>query len=425
MRPQRWIACISLLSFLIEPAFAVDPATAPDAAGTETPATQPTNEDSEPTEQQQVGEDAVSRVLGLVKDGIDKDLANQAANAIKALIKNTRADQASIYTFVRTVNRNLDKSRCTADHTTEVRRINRQLMSSSYTDQLFQNGNLSNQIMVRLPLLIEDSVKLGLDGGRAPCDDFLQELTLLSDRFLASKRFRAGLGLSYSYLPKVSYMGNQRIDYSAYQSTISGGSDLLQFKNEFANFAYPSLSLSAQVPYMRVDANFSNAKETRTTITPVQFRDIDETDTDILSRSTVTSDLHVEFELSAKASLTEIWEKMRSSDNEPVRERRFDLGFGIGLTGFRVEDSVSTDIRFRTDDSSFEELPVGATLTSSSTNSFNTPFLVADLALKISDELHAAFEFRYYDDGTSSNREVSVDGVTMSLAFVWYPTFPW
>ncbi|NJN63821.1 MAG: hypothetical protein HC882_02365 [Acidobacteria bacterium] len=383
-------------------------------------------------EEKQVVDSVVNRLETLktnLPPGVSQALVNEAIDIIKVLVRNARADQATIYTFVRTLNRSIDtltedNCKC-ADFKDDVRAITRKLLTSSYTDEIFQNANLSHQIKVRIPLLIEDSLKLSGEGNKQIRSEFLDELRLLSRRFLESKRFSVGIGLSYSYLPRVKYTGNTRIDYSPFQSTVSGGSDLLQYRNEFGNSSYPSVLLSAKIPFLRVDADFTRQEETRKTITAVQFRDIDSSDVDLLSRSTVTSSLGIEYDFSAKAQIVELIKAVPARDSQTSpRDTRFDVGLGVGLAGLRVEDSVATEVKTRTDPTSrFIDLPAGQMIESGRTTSFNTVFWVADVSMRVSDEFRVAVEARIYDKKNSSDREVEVDGVTLTIGAAWFPTF--
>ena len=119
------------------------------------------------SEAKQVGDRTVKRIQKLIDTGdVNDNLAKEAIEIINDMLVSVRADQDSIYTFVRTVNRNIDDigdqngKPCCAEFKKAIRDINRELMRDSYTDDLFQNANLSNQIKTRLPLLIEDSLEL-------------------------------------------------------------------------------------------------------------------------------------------------------------------------------------------------------------------------------------------------------------------------
>jgi hypothetical protein len=312
-----------------------------------------------------------------------------------------------------------------------IRNINAKLLRASYGDELFQNSNLSNQIQVRLPLLIADSVKLTAPGYDDLRDDFLQELTLLSDRFLRSRRFRAGIGLSYAYLPTLRYMDVERVDFSPYQSAPSGGADAVIFNTQFTDQSLPALILSAKVPYLQLDIEVPKLKHEQSIATPVQQRPGDGNN-DLLARTTVNAKLSVEYEASAKLSFMDVWQAIqdRKCKDAPVDCKsnyyQYDFGLGIGMTGFRIKNDVSTDVRFRSDPTQvFNDLQPGATITSKSDSAFNTIFLTAFYTFRISDEFQLGIDARYYDKKKVGSREVDIEGLTAGFSAVWYPTYSW
>lgn len=395
------------------------------------PAQQPpsTVGDEAALEQTQVTEGVVTRIDALVTAGsLNVDLVTGAKAVLNELLETTRADQNSIYSFVRVVNINIDEIDCLAGNPSSrgvaeclnfqesVRNINRELMISSYTDALFQNANLSNQIKIRLPLLIEDSLKLTGDNAEYLREYFLDELNTLSRRFLDTRRFRAGLGLEYSYLPKISHTAAQRVDLSPFQSVPAPRRQRDNLLADFSNTSFASLVLSARVPYVQIDAVFPNSEVERVDATPIQL--LADPSREIFFRSTITSKLDIEYELSVRVSLSDFFQ----ADGRAARHHG---GIGVGLTGFDIEDTGVTDIRFRTNGMTtpFDDLPPGETIESAEKNSFNNPFLFAFYSVEISDTLQVGVELRAYDSDTSSGSEVAVDDVTVSIGATWYPTF--
>ena len=392
----------------------------------------PANENSSAqpsSEITQVGERSKERIRRLIGTGVvNDDLATEAIEVINNLLVSVRADQDSIYTFARTINRNIDDiadengNPCCTDFKENIRSITQELLRDSYTNDLFQNANLSNQIKIRLPLLIEDSLKLK-KSNETTRDDFEEELELLAGRYLNSKRFRAGIGLSYSYLPSVRFDGFERIDLSPFAQNRLGGADRLQYTSDFSSKSFPSFMLSAKVPYVQIDASFPVFNYTNTIVSGVQFHGADSSGEEILSRSTVKSELNVDYDFSVKLSFTDIvdlFQQGRSSNYQ------FDAGLGIGLTGFSLENSITTDVRFRTDmTTTFNEIQSNEMVASNNDLSFNTPYVVGYYNFEISDEFHVGMNLRYYTESKTSGIEIDVDDITVSLTVQWFPTFPW
>ena len=385
-------------------------------------------------EQQAADATARGTIEGM-KGVLDVPLYDEAMKVLDALLKTARADQEAVYLFVRSINRNIDaltradackaeKKKC-EDFETEIRKINHKLMKASYTDPLFQNKHLSYQIKTRMPLLIADSLKLHEDNSAARRKDFEDELRLLSDRFLSARRFRAGIGLSYSYLPTLTYQASPRVDFSPFQTASSGGADTVLFNTELSDRSVRALALSAKVPWVQLDVSIPDLKHTQTTTTTVQQRPGD-ADNDLLARTTIDSELRVEYDASVNVCVMDVVNWFREVYDKPTRNYQFDFGFGVGMTGLEIKDSVSTDVRFRTNPAStFNDLPPGAMITSGETNTFNAVFGSVHASFRISDEIQVGVQTRFYEKDRVSDSEIDVDGVTISLSALWYPTFPW
>lgn len=354
------------------------------------------------------------------KLSVDKNLINASVEYIDSLIKKARLDQDAIYTFVRTINRNIDEldpNEGNIKFIKDVREITRRLLKSSYTDKLFQNGNLSNQIKTRIPLLIEDSLKVVESPTEYRKSDFLDELDIFAYKYLNSKRFSLGIGLSQSYIPKIKYNGQTKIDLSPFASSISGGSNSILFNNEFSNESYSSLLLNLKIPYASAEALFPKYKNSHATGTEVQYRNIDET-TEVLYQSEIISELTIEYDVGLKFSADEIISAVFKRESSS----QIAYGFGFGATGFQIENTVTTDIRFRLDPSqSFNQLPNGEKIQFEDARSYSAHYLLLYYNFEISDEFSVGLNLRSYKSSSSS--EVDIDGEVFSMTAVWYPTF--
>ena len=378
---------------------------------------------SDGTDTQAVKDAAISRLQQLLgDDAINSDLANQAIATIRYVIANTREMQDAIYQFARTVNRGLDNVDCATEgegclsFKSESRELSRQLLEESYTDSQFQNDNLRNQIQTRLVFLLEDIAQLSVQNTESRRDDFFHEFEILGSRFLDTRRFRLGLGIAYSYIPGVDYSGAKRIDFSPFQTSVSGGSDRLLFHSVFSDKSFTKLVLSTKMDFVQINVAFPTFSESQTLLTPVQFRDIDESTTDILTRSTINSTLDIEYDISFRIPVSN-W---INGDENP----QFDLGLGLGVTGFLIEDTVTTDARFRMDTTSrFTDLPTGETLMDSEQTSFNTWFAGGYMSFDVSDQVQLSLEARYYGDTGDRETVIETDNVILSLSAIWFPTF--
>jgi ABC-type transporter MlaC component len=360
-----------------------------------------------------------------------KDVVTQAADAINDLLLSNRADQTSIYLFVRAVNRNL---RCIKNNDSDVNRIHEltsELLKQSYTDQLFQNKNLSNQIQTRLPLLIADSVELTNPSltdpqRRQAFADFKEDLELLAGRIDNAKRFRIGLGIQYSYLPDLQYRAATQVDFSPYQLPGTGGIEPVSFNTDFTNRSMFEAVLSARVPYTLIEIGIPDRTQTETSTTTVQESPATAT-TDILSRTTINSKLAIVYDVTASLLVSEIATRYLDLNAQGYQlVSRLTAGVGAGLTGFQIADSSSTDVRLRTDPTkTFNSLPTTGTITSSQKTAFNSAYGYAHVRYYVSDEVEVGVSIRRYLQSHSGSAVADISGVSAALTIVWYPTFGW
>lgn len=313
----------------------------------------------------------------------------------------------------------------------QVRGINSSLLAESYGDSINQNANLSNQIATRLSNIVDDSNDLDTEDKR---DRFLEEYTLLANRYLNSRRFRVGFGGIYAYLPHVRYGGQDRIDFSPFLTGPIGGADQLLFDTEFSDTGHLSPLISVKAPYFDIDFAFPDLKVTETTVTPVQPRPTDSA-TQLLAQSTIESTLDIEFEMGITIAIGKLIERRRErtanraglftrEGDQRRRLTRFDWGVGIGMSAFHIDNTVTTDVRFPTDPSDlFNNLPAGNTLTTQDNAGFNTGYLVGYYKFRVSDELEIGVNYRKYESKHADGGQIAIGGDTVSITVAYYPTF--
>jgi len=98
------------------------------------------------------------------------------------------------------------------------------------------------------------------------------------------------------------------------------------------------------------------------------------------------------------------------------------LLIGVGLTGFNVSDTITTDLRFRSDITPFNELPVGEMLKTSRDISFQTIYLGGYYEFEFVDEFYMTVDIKWHNNRTSDGSQIDVDGFTTSLRLIYSPT---
>lgn len=385
--------------------------------------------------------EASKEIIALIRGGLltDQPYVCQTIAAIDKMIADWRTNQGVVYTAVRSLNRNLDKIDCRAtgeaDACTQfidqTRDLTREMLAATYEDSIGKNANLSDQIENRLPLILADSLMLAQEYRLSLRKDIEYELAILAKRWLGTRKFRLGLGLAYSYLPAIDFDGRERIDLSPLIGDLIGGSDTLLYQNNFSNQTYTSFIISAEVPFTRIDASFPNFSDTQSIVTPVQLRGENMDLPQTLVQTTISSKVNVDFDVNAKFSIPDFAKELSKISFFRWLNRtgkisdygQFDYGFGIGFTGFDLENSFSTDVRFRTDPSTpFNGLAEGEILESNNSLNFNAPYGIVFVDFEFTDELQVGIEFRLYDDTTNQNTAIKIDDFTVNLNFAWYPT---
>jgi hypothetical protein len=382
------------------------------------------------TPQQAVAATSIGTIESLMSKLPNGDIGKSAIDVIREITKKTRADQSSIYLFVRTVNRNIDELGGNEEgrkFAQDVRKLTKRLMLASYRDSLYQNGNLSDQIKNRAPLLIADSVKLNLPSAEYLRQDFLLELEVFTNRFLDAKRFGAGVGFQYLYLPVMSYPTAAAVDLSPFQTLDNfGSSGRTTFIVDFSNVSSPAVVVTAKVPYGQVDVAFPSetvSPAITTSVTRIAMSR-NSASPDLLVRTTLESKLKLEFDLGGILWIGEGYDRLKRGDGDQVVARRWDIGLGYGTTGFQIDEKFSTDVRVRSDPAkTYNELASSGVIVTSTRRSFHVPSYRTQVKLVVSDELHLDLVYRRFRRTTIDTGPININGFSIGLTATWYPTF--
>lgn len=345
--------------------------------------------------------------------------------------KKSRCYQGLVYTFARAIDQNISQTELTDGYKSEIYKMTDSLILSTYDDRIFANNNLSRIIEDRLPLLLEDSVKI--KNSSKPDSNierlrssFKKEMDIFREKFLSAKRVKAGIGAALSYLPRVSYQSAAMIDFSPYMNTsgISEGSpiisapDRIRFDTTFSEKKFDSLILRAEAYSVAVDLSIPNYDVNRSSSTLVFLRDLNDPDRQALHRSLITSKLEIKYDVHFRFS---IMEAFHFYNPEKYESPQFDFGLGFGFTGIDVTDKVTTDVRFSTvPGQTFEELSNGATIESSNKRSITAGYFSLFNRMKMTDTLELGMEVRSYRKESEDSGTIDVKGETLSINLIYY-----
>ncbi|WP_370240748.1 hypothetical protein [Marisediminitalea sp.] len=355
---------------------------------------------------------------------IPTEVAQRTADFIRHLLSKRKIDTDLLYTYVQTLNSNLNVLGDAA-FVKRMRVLTDQLRDSSYTDEIHYNTNLSNQLRTRMPIIVAACAKLSDSTLTATQlaylkEDFEDELTLFSRKYLRTSRFQAGIGISYTYAPIIEYSSNSRVDLSAFAPSTGGGSSLVVFDQEFNNKSYLNFEIAAKLPWIELGLSIPTYSENATITAPVTSEQLNGSEArSAIYRSTIESKLDVEYDFSVRVPILgnyKRWKYVHANNNQ------MDYGILAGLTGFNISDTVTTDVKFRTDSTPFADLPAGETLVNSREVSFQTVYLGAYYEFEFVDELYMTVDVKWHNNRSSDGSQIDVDGFTSSLRIIYSPT---
>lgn len=374
---------------------------------------------------EQSDNNAISLFSSVINNpNIPTEVARRTADFIKHLLSKRKIDTDLLYGYVQTLNANLSVFG-DSDFVKEMRVITDQLRDSSYTDEIHYNTNLSNQLRTRMPIIVAASARLN-DTTLSPTqliylkEDLKDELNLFSQKYLKTSRFQAGIGVSYAYAPIINYKSNSRIDLSPFAPSTGGSGSVVSFDQEFANKSYLNFEIAAKLPWLELGLSIPTYSENSTITAPVASEILYGSESkSAIYRSTIESKLDVEYDFSVRLPILSNYKNMNYSH---PNNSQMDYGLIFGLTGFNVYDKVITDLRFRTDNTPFNDLPTAESIVTSRDVSFQTLYLGAYYDFELVDEVYMTIDVKWHNNRTSDGSKIDVDGFTSSLRIIYSPT---
>ena len=275
----------------------------------------------------------------------------------------------------------------------------------------------------------------------------LGDLDLLHERYVKSRRILAGIGLGYSYLPRMRYAGVTSIDVSDVLPGTPGGADRFRYQTQFADQGFLSLVFTAKLGNAAsLDFSLPNLEETQTVQTGVFSRPTGNPGEELLTRASVETKLTSQYDLNLRFSLFSIFNSyaIAKHEKEVIRKEaaagrklkkseigrpslinsRDDIEVGIGLTGFGIEESVSTDFRRRTDPTkTYTELTSLLEKDEKHESNFHAVYATINYRLDVTDQLVINVNARQYLDSLQGYERVEIDGLTMGMNITYAPLF--
>ena len=386
----------------------------------------PSGEDSASAEQSQQLEELLNQLEDYGLAFGDDFVLTAFLDTLGEALGQRDLDHAAVYNFARAANEILNSIDSGGDQDIQkfiddIDPILARLIETSYTDLVHQNANLSGQLVSRLGPILEDLENIKEEYTASAAEDFKQEIQILQNRYVHSKRFSAGLGISSSYLPSLNYNGSTGLDFSEFQTEITGGRTTFEYDNEFSNSRFQSLVVSFKIPYFTLDLSTPSYEEKEEFVSSVGQLDLDASDRDVRFRTTVESTLQFEYDATVKLDLQPLL--YSALDSLGVPDGQIAYGLGIGASGFKISDLISTDVRFdQGGTNSFDTLTTDRTLEITQSRSFVSPYAVLFYDFLLSDEMQLGASYRYYFGEPESTAGVDVSGSSLNINYIWYPS---
>jgi hypothetical protein len=374
------------------------------------------------------------KLTGLSSGDPRISLIKEAIFVVERIQKKTRINQNLVYLFTRTVNRNIDtmdedKYR---EYKQSIYAITEKLREDTYDDSLFNNNNLTDVIQLRLPTLILDSqtVSDANDNDTSTLQyqkEFKDELNWFQKKYLSKKTFKFNIGGEYSYLPQINYAHRANVDVTPFIisepvfASERPPRPPSRFPTGFSNFSYPSIVLSAEMPYLAIDVSVPIVDEEKSTVNSV--RKIDLGGNSAFVRSTNTSNIVLEYDFQLRLSFRDLY-VLTFIDDKDYSSKNFlnqiDFGMGTGILGLDLNDEVTTDLRLITSPTqTFNDLESSGAIKSSSSNNINVSYYSFFIKFEIDDTWSAGMTLKKYRSETESSGDINVDGQLLAFSLLY------
>ena len=376
-----------------------------------------------------------------------------AFDVVDSIADGRRRDQTRMKEIARAINAYLfalKENDTLREFKDEAYKLTYKLKEEARRDDLILNNNISRLVTCDGPDLLLDlqllDKRLNDTKNRISneeLDDRLKsitsDLTSLTHKFTSSRRFFAGVGASFAYIPSISFQKRLDFDLSDFDKTIGNdGSDDLNnsgiqlFSNRFSDASYPALRLTAETPLVKIDLMLSDQDETATGTTSIRSQNTGSNGESILYRSRITSVLSLEYDVQARVSVRDfvdfVTDRLYGDQNDYRYESTFeqltsqlDFGLGLGSTGFSIDNEITTDFRLKSsNDIRFEDLPITETRVQKSEDSFSSLYYIAYAGFEINDQMLATLEYRFYRDETDNGSKLRLGENSISFSFVYF-----
>ena len=287
------------------------------------------------------------------------------------------------------------------------------------------------KILVRIQLSkSEETQKLRINQYESIALDTASDYSLL-------RRFNAGVGFTYNYLPNVTYSGIVNPNTRQYLSLVNAtgtsnifGTDLVrvgEFSQSFSNTAYPALTLAARMTFVSARLGLPFYSKDTLVNASDSFVALTDSNQRLIVQNQVETEFKPIFDISVSLSILELYEEVRDHYFSSVETRlgsklstQIDVGITLGMSAFQLNDKYTSDIRFVSEGSSFYDSTSLGIVTSEVERNLRPISYGLYFNLQPTDTITIGFDIKYYDNDTDGDFVVDVDGTSVSANFTYY-----
>jgi hypothetical protein len=249
--------------------------------------------------------------------------------------------------------------------------------------------------------------------------NFETKVNSLTYNIVNAKKFNLALGVSYSYLPEISYMSPRNIKFSDFfpntespdDFVLHGGERRLRNLNSFSNEAYPAVDFIATIPYASIvisvpiyDENFSKEHDT----VPIERPNSEK---DLLTKVNSNTNVKLVYDAHVRFSVRDVIQRFWSARYV----NQIDFGIGVGVTGIELRDTFFSEVKHANIGDTFNQLPAGKTFEFSTKQTLNPYYYSMYADFEVGDVITVGLDAKFYNADSVNDTTVDVDGTSIKI----------
>ncbi|WP_289029669.1 hypothetical protein [uncultured Paraglaciecola sp.] len=368
----------------------------------------------------------LGQIAGL--SGSPKEVYDLTKELLESIRDKSRDNQEIIFDTVKQMEDSLtilEKDSRFSYFTNEVQSTFSELKKMATEKDLNSNDNLNRIVNKRIPRLLVNMLTIVSNASnnevsKSRNSRFIEDLSLISDVYAKTKRFSVGLGLSYSYMPRFKYDNLGVVDLTAYQTlndirNINLRDTSISYSPSIEQKGFFSVTISAEIKYIALQLSLPVYDESLESTSIVRFAELDD-NSYAAYRNYIQSKIKIDYDIAIKGSVRDVVQRWR-----PWHFRQFDYGVGYGVTGIKIEDTITTELRFTSDlTTNFNDITSSETIAKKQSSDFLTQYFLLYSKLEVSDDFEAGLDIKFYQSKSIGSSYLDIKDTAISLNLLYY-----